>query len=174
MVKKIICFILSMVLIFSISIPAFAAENNSAENEENVILSFTNEDFVNAARTAYSNGSITEEEWNYVLSKFSARVGPKGENKIVAIDEYTIDVYLNNLLWAAVVGVGSAAVGAILGAIPGLNAAAASAIATVIGSVGNAFWGAENGVIIRLQMVDISGGFGLPEYTFAFVGIREQ
>lgn len=172
--KKIICCILSMALIFSISIPAFAAENNSAANEEDVILTFTNEDFVNAARTAYSNGSITEEEWYFVLSQFSARLGVKGENKIVAIDEDDIDVYLNNVVWAAVTTLGTGAVAAIIAAIPGLNAIAAGVIGSLVGGISGAILSAENGVIIRLRMVDVSGGFGPPEYTYAFVSIREQ
>lgn len=172
--RKIMSICLSLALIFTLTMPAFAAENNSVENEGNVILSFTNEDFVNAARTAYSNESITEEEWNFVLSKFSARLGVKGENKIVAIDDDEIDVYLNNVVWAAVTSLGTGAVAAIIAAIPGLNAIAAGVIGSLVGGISGAILSAENGVIIRLRMVDVSGGFGPPEYTYAFVSIREQ
>lgn len=39
---------------------------------------------------------------------------------------------------------------------------------------GSTVLSAENGVIIRVKMVDISYGFDTPQYVYQFVSIREQ
>lgn len=171
--RKVISICLSLALVFALATPVFAAETKTAGNEGNVVF-FTNEDFLNAARSAYSAGLITEDDWNFVLTELSARVGVKGENKIVTVDDETIDVYLNNVLWSTVVALGTGASAAIIAAIPGLNAIAAAVIAAAVGGASESLLSAENGVIIRLRWVDISGGIGLPEYTYAVESISEQ
>lgn len=171
--RKVISFCLSLTLVFALATPVLAAETKFIGDEENVVF-FTNEDFLRAAKSAYSAGLITEDDWNFVLTELSARIGVKGENKIVTVDDETIDVYLNNVLWSTVVALGTGAVAAIIAAIPGLNAIVASVIASVVGGVSGTLLSAENGVIIRLRKIDISGGVGLPEYTYAVESISEQ
>ena len=169
--KKFFALIMTFALSFQIfSVSAYAAPSS----DEVVAFSFTNEDFLNAAKQAYSNGDLSEEDFDTILSMFSARLGVKGENKVVQISSDTYDYYLNNIVWAAVVAVGGTAVGAIIGAIPGISPALAAVLGSVAGGVGSALTGAENGVIIRIKSIDISAGIGVPQYMYRFVSIREQ
>lgn len=163
----------ALVLIMVLSIQLMPMSAFAASGDD-VTLVFTNEDFLNAAKTAYENGDITEQDYKNVLSAIVARIGIKGENKIVAVGTNLCDYYINSLLWTTIVTLGTGAVGAIIGAIPGLPAAAAAIIASVAGGVGAGLLSAENGVIIRIRMNDISGGVGAPRYNYEFVSIREQ
>ena len=171
MLKKLGALMMTFALSFQIlSIPVYAAPME----DETEVFTFTTEDVINAAEAAYANGDLSEEDLNTVLSIAYARLAIKGENKIVQVNSDTYDYYLNSLVWSLVTSLGTGAVSALLAYIPGLSAAAAAFIGSVVGGVSGSILSAENGVIIRVQMIDISGGIGAPRYAYNFISIREQ
>ena len=136
---------------------------------------FTNQDFLNAAGQAYEKGYISEEEYNYVFSRLSARVGIHGVNKCVTVGPNLYDYYFNSLVWSIMVGLGTGAAGYIIGLIPGLNAGVAAAIGTAVGAASDSLLNDNTGVIIRVRAIDTLVGTGpTPNYIYQFVSIRNQ
>lgn len=173
--KKMSAWVMVLIIAFQIiPMKVYAAPSPSEE----VVCTFTNEDLLYAAEKAYENGDLTDEQMNTVWRTLSTRLGVKGENKIVVVSynstSYLYDYYLNNVTWSLVVSLGSGAAGVLLSMIPGITAGAAAIIGAAVGGVGGTMLSAENGVIIRIRMVDISLGIGDPQYVYEFVSIREQ
>lgn len=124
----------------------------SIENNREDFI-FSNKDVLKAAEKLYNEGLFTKEQYQIVYSAYTQRLGIKGENKVVHIANGVMDVYINNVTWSALIGLGGFGAGLLLGAIPGINASVAAGIAAVGGAVGGAFFGAERGVIARMKMV---------------------
>ncbi|HFU4002162.1 TPA: hypothetical protein ACGO3D_002325 [Streptococcus suis] len=138
-------------------------------------FTFSNSDVLNAAKSLYAQGLLTQQEYQIIYAGYTQRLGVKGVNKVFRVNDTIIDVYIDNITWASIVGVGGAAGGLLLGAIPGINAAWASAIGTYLGVTGGVFFGAERGVIVRMKMVtepptQISGA----KMYYKVIGVREQ
>lgn len=168
---KICALIMTIALSFQIlSVSVYAAPVSN----ETVVVTFTTEDVVDAAKAAYANGDLSKEDLNTVLSIAYSRLGIKGENKIVQVSSDTFDYYLNSLVWSIVTTLGTGAVGALLAYIPGLSAGVAGFIGTLVGGVSGSILSAENGVIIRVQMIDTSVGSATPNYVYRLISIREQ
>lgn len=171
--KKMCALVMILAVSFQLfSLPVYASPLSADSNM--VICTFSNADFLNATEIAYSNGAISKQDYDTVLHTLHARIGIKGENKIVHVSGNLYDYYINNILWNTITTLGIGAVSAIIGAIPGVSAAVASIIAGVVGSVGGTLLSAERGVIIRVRHIDISGGIGAPRYNYEFISIREQ
>lgn len=171
--KKMCALITALAVSFQVLSLSVYASPSSADNSV-ITYTFSNDDFLNAAETAYNNGEISKQDYNTVLHALHARVGVKGENKIVHVSGNLYDYYINNVLWNVITTLGTGAVGAIIGAIPGVSSAVAGIIIGVVGGVGGALLSAERGVIIRVRQIDISGGIGAPRYNYEFISIREQ
>lgn len=185
-VKKIII-VSSVALLLSDNVaPVFALNNQSYEPDVGYMkldatdemageVAFSNADVLKAAEDLYNQGLFTKEQYNIVFAAFTQRFGIKGENKVVHLGNGLMDVYINNVTWSILIGLGGAAGGALLGAIPGLNASWAAAIGTVAGAGGSAYLGAERGVIVRMKQVyepptQYSGAKSYPKV----VDVREQ
>ena len=185
-VKKIIV-VSSVALLLSGNVaPVFALTNQSHEPDVGYMklaatdemageVTFSNADVLKAAEDLYNQGLFTKEQYNIVFSAVTQRFGVKGENKVVHLGDGLMDVYVNNVTWSILIGLGGAGAGALLGAIPGLSAGWAAMIGTVAGAGGSAYLGAERGVILRMKQVyepptEYSGSKSYPR----IIAIREQ
>lgn len=183
-IKKIIAISSVALLLFGNMSPVFALNNseNKMSNVEYVqestmgeVYTFSNSDVLQAAENLYNQGLFTEEQYRIVFFAYAQRLGVKGVNKVVNLGNGLTDVYINNVTWNAMVGLGGGAAGLLLGAIPGLNAGVAAMIGTVGGSVGSAYLGADRGVIVRMKQVyePPTPTSGAKLYPMV-IGIREQ
>lgn len=185
-VKKIVV-VSSVALLLSGNVaPVFALNNQSYEPDVGYMkldvadgmageVTFSNADVLKAAEDLYSKGLFTKEQYNIVFVAFTQRFGIKGENKVVHLGDGLMDVYINNVTWSAMIGLGGGAAGLLLGAIPGLSAGWAAMIGAVGGAVGSEYLGAERGVIVRMKQVyepptQYSGSKSYPRV----IGVREQ
>ncbi|WP_449458534.1 hypothetical protein [Streptococcus suis] len=183
-IKKIVAISSVALLLFGNMSPVFALSNSEDEmsNVEYVqegttgdVYTFSNSDVLQAAENLYNQGLFTEEQYRIVFFAYAQRLGVKGVNKVVNLGNGLTDVYINNVTWSAMVGLGGGAAGLLLGAIPGLNAGVAAMIGAVGGAAGSAYLGAERGVIVRMKQVyepptQISGAKLYPKV----IGIRGQ
>ena len=160
-VKKIIV-VSSVALLLSGNVaPVFALNNQSHEPNVGYMkldatdemageVTFSNADVLKAAEDLYNQGLFTKEQYNIVFSAFTQRFGVKGENKVVHLGDGLMDVYINNVTWSAMIGLGG-------------------------GAVGSAYLGAERGVILRMKQVyepptEYSGSKSYPR----IIDVREQ
>ena len=161
-VKKIIV-VSSVALLLSGNVaPVFALTNQSHEPDVGYMklaatdemageVTFSNADVLKAAEDLYNQGLFTKEQYNIVFSAFTERFGVKGENKVVHLGDGLMDVYVNNVTWSILIGLGGAGAG------------------------GSAYLGAERGVILRMKQVyepptEYSGSKSYPR----IIDIREQ
>lgn len=173
--KKMLKKLCASIIIFTLSLQMLSLPVLAAPMEDKTVVStFSTEDVIVAAKTAYANGDLSEEDMETILNIASARLGIKGENKIVQVSSDTCDYYLNSLVWSIVTTLGTGAISTLLAYIPGLSPAVAGFIGSVVGGVSGSILSSETGVIIRVQMIDISGGIGAPRYDYNFISIREQ
>lgn len=160
-------------------VPAMAMGTNVvyANSEVNAGLQpvmFTSDDFLEATRKVYREGKITKEQYMRVESIAFERLGRKGQNKSVQVGHLLYDYYIDNVTWSMIVSLGGGAVGLVVGAIPGINASVAGLIGSVAGSGFSTYYGADRGVIIRIQYVKIHGEMTGTYFNSKFVSIREQ
>lgn len=136
---------------------------------------FSNQDVLKAAEKLYNSGLFSKEQYQIVYAAYTQRFGIKGENKVVHLGDGLMDVYINNVTWSALIGLGAAAAGLLISTIPGLNASAATFIAGVGGAVGNTYLGSENGVIARMKLVTEPATYYSGQKTYyKVISWREQ
>ena len=158
--KKMNCITLisASLLTFSAISPSLTVVSASSRRPVQVqqqVTTFSNQDVLIAAESLYNKGTFTKEQYQIVYSAYSQRLGVKGVNKVVNLGNGMMDVYINNVTWSAMIGLGGGAAGLLLGAIPGLNAGVAAMIGTVGGAIGSTYFGADRGVIMRMKQVYI-------------------
>lgn len=101
--------------------------------------------------------------------------GIHGINQIRVLGQGRTDIYLNNVLWSALVILGCFSTGLLIGLIPHMSLALDGFISTVGGSVAAGYLTAKQGVILRtehayLPSTQVSGS----KYINRIVSIREQ
>ncbi len=156
----------------------YAKETYEISSKEKVLFEFTDDEFMQAATEQYYEGNLSREDYQYVCNAFNGhkknpgllRLGAKGVNKVVTVGNNLYDYYLNNVVWGAISGLGTAAVGIIVGAIPGINATAAGVIGAIAGGAVGQIMSADNGVIIRMRRIPQWDGSS----AWQFVSIRPQ
>lgn len=170
--------LLSTVLISSlcpvVSLRANTVYTNSETNVVSETITFTSDDFFAATEKVYREGKITKEQYRKIASIAFERLGRKGQNKVVRVGHLLYDHYFDNVTWSMMVTAGGGAIGIIVGAIPGINASVAGVISAVISSGFTSYYGADKGVIIRMQLYQIHDEIIGPYYTSKYVSIREQ
>lgn len=136
---------------------------------------FSNQDVLKAAEKLYNSGLFSKEQYQTVYAAYTQRLGIKGENKVVHLGDGLMDVYINNVTWSVLISIGGTAAGLLLNAIPGLNAKAAILLAGTGAGFGNAFFGAENGVIARMKLVTEPATYYSGQKTYyKVISWREQ
>lgn len=157
-----------------ISFSTISVYANSRVSVEKQVVTFTSKDLLKATREAYREGKITKEQCRKVESIAFERLGRKGQNKIVRVGHLLHDHYFDNVTWSMMLALGAGSIGLVIGAIPGINASAASLISSVVGAGFSTYYGAERGVIIRVQSYLIHDEIIGPYYTSKYISIREQ
>lgn len=188
-VKKVIVVSSVALLLLANASPVFALNNQNYEPDAEYTqfdagymadelaseVTFSNADVLKAAENLYIQGLFTKEQYNIVSSAFTQRLGIKGQNKVVNLGNGMTDVYINNVTWNAMIGLGGAGAGLLLGAIPGLSAGWAAVIGGVAGAAGSSYLDAERGVIVRMQQVYVPPTqYSGPKNYPRVIGIREQ
>ncbi|MGT2965477.1 hypothetical protein [Streptococcus acidominimus] len=156
--KKSISACLLVLSLFGTFVPAMAiganvVYANSEVGAELQSITFTSDDFLEAARKVYREGKITKEQYMRVESIAFERLGRKGQNKTVQVGHLLYDYYIDNVTWTMMVSLGGGEVGLVIGAIPGINASVAGLISSVVGAGFSTYYGADKGVIIRIQYI---------------------
>lgn len=157
-----------------------ATTNNSPTIEQttsanSTIATFSSSDLLQAAQKLYDEGVFTREQYQTVFTTLTQRLGRKGVNKTVYLGNNLYANYIDSVTWSLAVSLGAGAFGALLGAIPGINAGLAGFIASVATGVGTNYLSAERGVIIRTRQVYVpSNGVDGARIENRIVSIREQ
>lgn len=170
--------LLSGILLSTISPTALAAESVIQNNYETslksqTVLTISNEEFQQALDKVYKKQQISTKDYNTISAMLNSRWGIKGKTKLVSNYDGSYDLYLNNILSAAVVGGTIAAITTALLAIPPVAAfiaglgVSSSVFAGALGAATGAYTSADNGLIFH-----IIKGFGTN--PFIITSVKEQ